>query len=179
MADANGSNVRVLTHESDFSIQDMCPLVLADVPDQVVFMRSLQSGMHAYIAVLNTTSSEVALHDEWPEVGDSSGCPAPRASDEIMYLGCANPPCDVMMAAGPTRRAVVNSSAWRWGQRGPPRQLELSGSDAGRTLPNSSKAQPSDAPAKPRHSGWAQLRVGFGRDGKPKSTPSIMFTIGE
>ena len=58
MADANGSNVRVLTHESDFSIQDMCPLVLADVPDQVVFMRSLQSGMHAYIAVLNTTSSE-------------------------------------------------------------------------------------------------------------------------
>ena len=134
----------------------MCPTLLPGLPDVIVFVRSLQEGFHKYIAVLNLTTSTVTVHDEWPQVADGSGCPAPLGPSSVMYLGCGNASleCD---AAGAVANDVAEDAdeARRWG-----RSLRVS-------------------PAAPapglRKSGWAQLQVAIGGE---RQIPVPMFPIG-
>ena len=57
-----------------------CPTLLPRFPELVVFERSLEGGVHSYVATLNMTSGRTVVHDDWPAIGDGSGCPA-RAQD--------------------------------------------------------------------------------------------------
>jgi len=149
ISDVSGGQLRVLTSSRDVFTQDMCPTLLPARPELVVFMRSRHGGMRTSMAMLNITSSKLTTYDEWPAVGDNSGCPAPSGSDGFMFLGCAQRPCSV--AAGDEHHIMV---ARRWGTTG---------------------MQPVADPHE--HSGWAQLRVALDESGRA-AWPTSMFPVG-
>ena len=159
MADTSGRILKLLTYDpTAVNTQDMCPTPSPSVPGALVFVRSLLSGEHSYVAELNTSSGRVTVHKDWPAVGDGAGCPAALRTGGFMYLGCAAPPCDV---AADASMAHEDGGAERWGQ--PPRRGTV-GVRAWRldTTPRTGKV------------GWAQLH---GREGTGEQ-PTVMFNIG-
>ena len=150
---ATGAITKLLTYDfAAVGTQDMCPTLLPKAaPELVVFVRSLEGGFKSYLAIVNTTSGYVQMHDDWPEVGDGSGCPAPRSEEAVMYLGCADPPCDVASSSS----NVDAEEAIRWGVA-PPRPQSTTRSGK---------------------SGWAQLSAVITTKVQQRK-PAPMFKIG-
>lgn len=161
ISDASGENLKPLTFDLDVGTQDMCPTLLPMHPDMVVFSRSLQGGFHNYVATLNLTSGAVVVHDDWPEIGDGSGCPAPLSPSEVMWLGCA----DAKGCNGETAPEAASArpfggvdEALRWGAAAPP--------------PSSAPSSAALHAQSRQPSGWAQLKAA------PGGKPQVMFHIG-
>ena len=116
VADAGGGGVRALTWTdagsfNGLDIFDECPTPTTDA-SRILFTRSSDDGYSTALALVDTSSGNVSVLAQLPNLADSSGCPALLPGGDgftVLFMGCSLPKC----ASTRRERRRRRGHAWR------------------------------------------------------------------